>query len=485
MPGVAWRWFNARHWNRFQFDLHDPPVPDRRLAMPPSIPALQIPADAPIARPEFLYGVATASYQIEGAIHEDERLPSIWDSFSATPGKVLNGDTGDGACDHYHRWESDVDLIANLSVDGYRLSIAWPRVMDERGRPNARGLDFYKRLLARLKLKGLQTFVTLYHWDLPQHLQDRGGWLNRETAYRFADFADLMSRELTGSVDAWATLNEPWCSAFLGHGNGHHAPGLSSLRYGTQSMHHLLLAHGLALPALRANDPASKKGIVANVGAFTPATDSAADIDAAHLGHTQHNHWVLDPLFKGRYPADLFRLWPGTEPLVLDGDMATIAQPIDFLGINYYFRTMVRADGKGAFVEAPPADVERTQMGWEVYPQGLRDLLISFKARYANLAPIYITENGMASDDRVVDGAVADPQRIRFLERHLLAVNEAMAAGVDVRGYFAWSLMDNFEWAFGYERRFGIVHVDYATQVRTPKHSAHALKAFLQARRTR
>jgi len=450
-----------------------------------SVPALQIPAGTPIASRNFLYGVATASYQIEGATKEDGRLPCIWDTFSATPGKVLNGDTGEVACDHYHRWESDVDLIAGLGVDAYRLSIAWPRVMDEKGRPNAKGLDFYKRLLERLKKKNLKTFVTLYHWDLPQHLQDRGGWLNRDTAYRLADYADLMSRELAGHVDAWATLNEPWCSAFLGHGNGHHAPGLSDLRYATQAMHHLLLGHGVALQALRANESASKKGIVANVGAFTPTTDSAADADAAHLGHTQHNHWILDPLLKASYPTDLFRLWPGTEPIVLEGDLRTISQPLDLLGINYYFRTVVRADGKNGFVETPPAGVERTAMGWEVYPQGLRDLLISFKARYANLPPIYITENGMASDDKVVDGVVADPQRIRFTERHLQAVNEAIGAGVDVRGYFMWSLMDNFEWAFGYERRFGITHVDYDTQVRTLKNSALALRTFLQERNAR
>ena len=458
--------------------------------MPQRIPALQIPASAAIARPGFLYGVATASYQIEGATLEDGRLPCIWDTFSATPGKVLGGDTGAVACDHYHRWESDVDLIAGLGVDGYRLSIAWPRVMDEKGRPNAKGLDFYKRLLARLKEKGLKTFATLYHWDLPQHLQDRGGWLNRDTAYRFADYADLMSRELAGHVDAWATLNEPWCSAFLGHGIGIHAPGHTDLRQATQAMHHLLLGHGLALPALRANDPGSMKGIVANVGAFTPATTSAADVDAVHLGHTFHNQWVLDPLLNGSYPRDLFRLWPGTEPLMLEGDLKTISQPNDFLGINYYFRTVVRSDGKHGFVEAAPTGVERTQMGWEVYPQGLRDLLIDFKQRYAKLPPIYITENGMASADAVALDAsgnadVADPQRIRFLERHLMAVNEAMASGVDVRGYFVWSLMDNYEWSFGYERRFGITHVDYATQVRTLKHSALGLRAFLAARRER
>ncbi len=449
----------------------------------PTVPPLNIPADAVASRPDFLLGTATASYQIEGSVDADGRLPSIWDSFSATPGKVLNGDTGALACDHYRRWESDVELIAGLGIDGYRLSIAWPRVMHADGRPNERGLDFYRRLLDRLNDKGLKTYVTLYHWDLPQHLQDRGGWVERDTAQRFVDYADLMSRQLAGRVTAWATLNEPWCSAFLGHGNGHHAPGHRDLREATQAMHHLLLGHGLALPVLQANDPGSKKGIVANVGAVRAATDSAADRDAAHLSLTMQNQWVLDPLFEGRYPEDLFRLWPGTQPRVQDGDMDVISRPLDFLGINYYFRTNVRADGQGGIAEEPLPGVERTQMGWEVYPDGLRDLLIDFKRRYRALPPIYITENGMASDDRVEAGRVHDAQRIRYLERHLNAVDEAVKAGVPVNGYFVWSLMDNFEWAFGYERRFGIVHVDYDSQVRTLKDSALALQAFLKARR--
>jgi len=433
-------------------------------------------------RKNFLFGAATAAYQIEGATEADGRLPSIWDTFSAQPGKVLNGDSGARACEHYTRWESDLDLVNGLGLDGYRLSIAWPRVMDEHGRPNHKGLDYYRRLLARLNERGLKTFVTLYHWDLPQHLQDRGGWLNRDIVYRFADYADLMSSELAGQVTAWATLNEPWCSAYLGHGNGHHAPGLHNVRYAAQAMHHLLLAHGTALPVLQANDPGSMKGIVANVGAVSAATDSPEDRDAAELSLTFQNQWVLDPLFKGSYPADLFRLWPGAQPLVLEGDMETIARPIDFLGINYYFRSTVRADGHGGFADAPLQGVERTQMGWEVYPDGLRDLLIDFHGRYPTLPPIYITENGMASDDVVVDGAVHDTQRIRYLERHIDAVGEAVAAGVKVDGYLVWSLMDNFEWAFGYERRFGVTHVDYATQQRTLKDSALALKAFLKAR---
>jgi beta-glucosidase len=281
------------------------------------------------------------------------------------------------------------------------------------------------------------------------------------------------------------TLNEPWCSAFLGYGNGHHAPGLANRRYATQAMHHLLLAHGHALSALRANDPVSKKGIVANVGKGSGNSASAADARAAHLFEVQHNAWILDPLLKGEYPEDLWSLWPGAEPLVLDGDMRTISAPLDFLGINYYFRTNVESDGAHGYTEVPLAGVERTQMGWEVYPDGLRDLLTGFRRNYAALPPIYITENGMASDDQVSDGQVDDTQRIAFLKRHLAAVDQAIAQGVDVRGYFVWSLLDNFEWAFGYERRFGVVHVDYRTQQRTVKRSAQLIAKFLQERAAR
>jgi beta-glucosidase len=320
---------------------------------------------------------------------------------------------------------------------------------------------------------------------LPQHLEDRGGWLNRDTAYRFADYADLMSRELQGRVSAYMTLNEPWCSAYLGYGNGHHAPGHANLRHATQAMHHLLLGHGLALPALQANDPGAKRGIVANVGRGSTDRDTPADRDAAHLFQVQHNAWVLEPVFEGTYPADLFRLWPGTEPLVLPGDMDVISRDIDFLGINYYARSNVRSDGQHGFVDTPLEGVERTQMGWEVYPQGLEDLLRQFKADYSRLPPICITENGMASSDHVVNGEVNDTQRIAYLNSHFAAVARAIEAGVDVRGYFVWSLMDNFEWAFGYERRFGLVHVDYATQQRTLKNSARAFQAFLAARRER
>ena len=443
------------------------------------------PLDSVMWRPDFLLGVATAAYQIEGAVAEDGRLPSIWDTFSATPGKVQAGDTGAVACDHYHRWADDVEMIAALNVGAYRLSIAWPRVMDEAGRPNARGIAFYRNLLTALRAKGLKTWVTLYHWDLPQHLEDKGGWLNRETAYRFAEYADLMSRELAGLIDSWATLNEPWCSAMHGYGTGHHAPGKQDVRLATQAMHHLLLAHGLAVRQLRANDPRALVGIVTNVGRGTSNGDTPADQHAAWQFELQHNNWILDPLLKKSYPRELWELWPGAEPSMQPGDFDIIAAPLDYLGINYYFRTNVVSDGAHGYREVELEGVERTQMGWEVYPEGLRHLLIGFKRDYANLPPIYITENGTASDDKVIDGEVDDSARISFLNRHLAAVDAAVKEGVDVRGYFIWSLMDNFEWAFGYERRFGIIHVDYATQKRTLKRSAKLVRQFLAERAAR
>ncbi|KQY81618.1 GH1 family beta-glucosidase [Pelomonas sp. Root1444] len=441
------------------------------------------PAGSPMHRRDFLFGAGTSSYQIEGAAHEDGRLESIWDRFCATPGKVLRGENGDVACDHYHRFEEDLDILQRLGVDAYRFSIAWPRVMGQAGQPNAKGIDFYKRLLDGLGQRGIKAFVTLYHWDLPQHLEDRGGWLNRDTAYRFADYADLMSRELGGGrVAAWTTHNEPWCSAYLGYGDGHHAPGLKSHRWAAQAMHHLLLGHGLALPALRANDPNALHGIVANCAPGYADTDSAADRDAASLFETFQNRWVLDPLLKGEYPADLWRLWKGCEPLVLDGDMAVIQRPIDYLGINFYSRAVLRSKGPDTIDWVRHPDVERTTMDWEVYPQGLQDLFEAFKRDYPNLPPLYVTENGMSSDDSVNVGVVDDVQRQSYIKRHFAACSRAMANGVDVRGYFIWSLMDNFEWAFGYERRFGLVHVDFQTQQRTLKRSALAYADFLRER---
>jgi len=441
-----------------------------------------LPTDSALLHPQFLFGAATAAFQIEGANATDGRLTTIWDTFCATPGKVLNGDDGAIACDHYRLWSEDLDLVKNLGFGGYRLSIAWARVMDERGLPNERGIAFYKRLLDRLQALNIKAFVTLYHWDLPQYLQDRGGWMNRETAYRFAEYADLMSRELQGRVAAWATLNEPWVIADLGHVAGVHAPGLTDPRMATQAMHHLLLAHGLALPILRANDPGAQVGLVANIGFGEPHRDTPADRHAAALCDAHHNGWVLDPLFKGEYPAALFEMWPGAQPLVLAGDMEIISRPMDYLGINYYMRNVLESDGAHGYRHVQVPDVERTQMGWEVYPDGLRQLLLTLHRRYPNLPPIYITENGLASDDIVQTDQVEDSQRLSYLQRHLGAVDQAIRQGVDVRGYFAWSLLDNFEWSYGYERRFGIVHVDYSTQKRTPKLSALAFQRFLKQR---
>ncbi|MCE4556668.1 GH1 family beta-glucosidase [Pelomonas cellulosilytica] len=442
------------------------------------------PADSAMRRSDFVFGCGTSSYQIEGAVHDDGRLESIWDRFSKTPGKVLRGETGDVACDHYHRLEEDLDIIQRLGVDAYRFSIAWPRVMDEAGRPNARGIDFYKRLLDGLGQRGIRAFVTLYHWDLPQHLEDRGGWLNRETAWRFADYADLMSRQLAGHGDvaAWTTHNEPWCAAYLGYGDGHHAPGLKSTRWAAQAMHHLLLGHGLALPALRANAPQAQHGIVVNMAPGYADSDTAADRDAAYLFETFQNRWALDPLLKGEYPAALWRYWKGSEPLVLDGDMDIIRRPIDYLGINFYSRAVLRSTGPDTVDWVRRDGVERTTMDWEVYPQGMQDLFEALKAEYANLPPIYVTENGMSSADEVQAGTVDDVQRQSYIKRHFAACSRAMHNGVDVRGYFIWSLMDNFEWAFGYERRFGLVHVDFETQKRTLKRSALAYADFLRER---
>jgi len=460
---------------------HDAPAAP---AQPPGLADLIAPPPgSPLHRRGFIFGAGTSAYQIEGAAHADGRLPSIWDRFCATPGKVARGENGDVACDHYHRLDQDLDLLAGLGLDAYRFSIAWPRVMQADGRPNAKGLDFYQRLVDGLQRRGLQAFVTLYHWDLPQHLEDQGGWLHRETAWRFADFADLMSRTLAGGVAAWATHNEPWCAAYLGYGNGHHAPGHCEPRWGVQAMHHLLLGHGLALAALRANDPDVPVGLVANVAPGYPETDSAADRHAADLFDAYQNRWVLDPLLKGRYPDELFEVWPGTEPRVLPGDMDIIARPMDWLGLNYYSRAVLRADGPHGIGWVHDPAVERTTMDWEVYPQGLEDMLRQLHRTYPNLPPIHITENGMSSADTVAaDGQVDDTQRQHYLKRHLAALSRAMDAGVDVRGYFVWSLMDNFEWAWGYERRFGIVHVDFATQQRTLKRSALALKDYLGQR---
>lgn len=417
----------------------------------------------PLFPADFRWGVATAAYQIEGAVSEDGRGPSIWDTFSHTPGKTYNGDTGDVACDHYHCWPEDLALMSQLGIQSYRFSVAWPRVLPQgTGRVNAKGLDFYERLVDGLLARGIEPNATLYHWDLPQPLQDKGGWASRDTAQAFVAYADAVSRRLGDRVKFYATFNEPWCIAILGHESGEHAPGFNDRRLALQVAHHVLLAHGLAMPALRENAPQAQHGIVLN---FTPSyalDDSTEAQQAARLMDGTFNRWFADPLFKGRYPEDTWELYGELVPKVHDGDLAQIAAPIDFLGVNYYTRVTFGGD---------PVNVERTAMGWEVFPQGLRDLLLRLQRDYS--PPVmYVTENGAAYDDKLVDGAVYDPERIRYYERHLAAMHEALEAGANVKGYYAWSLMDNFEWAKGYSKRFGLIYVDYPTQRRILKSSA-------------
>lgn len=440
--------------------------------------AIKLPPDSALLDKNFTFGVATAAFQIEGGAQEDGRLESIWDRFCSLPGKVKGGADGKTACDHYHRWQQDVDLLASLNVDAYRLSVAWPRVMTESGTLNFKGVDFYRRVLDYLKEKDIRTHVTLYHWDLPQYLEDRGGWLCRETAYAFQRYVDYISRALGDRVDYYATLNEPFCSAYLGYETGLHAPGKTGEGQSRAAAHHLLLAHGLGMQALALNSPRSQKGIVLNFTPTYPAGEEEHDLRAAHLADQHLNHWYLQPLIEGRYPdLDLVE-----GPPALPGDMDIISHAIDFLGVNYYTRGIYTACDKKGFAQVPAENADHTAMGWEIYPTGLTDLLVRLHRRYS-LPPLLITENGMADDDVVRSGEVNDIRRIQYLHNHIDAVHQAVKQGVDIRGYFVWSLMDNFEWAEGYEKRFGIVYVDYKTQQRIKKASAHAYAQMLKNRR--
>jgi beta-glucosidase len=435
--------------------------------------------DSKLCDPKFLFGVATASYQIEGATSVDERCPSIWDTFCAKPGAVYKQHNGDVACDHYHLYQDDVNLIASLGMGAYRLSIAWPRIIKFDGSINQKGLDFYDRVISALEEKNLTIMATLYHWDLPQYLDDEGGWLNRETAYKYAEYVEVVSSYFGDRIDFYATLNEPWCSAFHGYRDGKHAPGITDDRSAFLASHNLLLAHGLAVPILRKNAPSSKHGIVLNFTPAYPANESAKDVaDFAD----EYNHWFIKPIMEGEYPESVYQHYIDVMPTIEDGDMGIINAKIDFLGVNNYSRGVIDQDGQYPnYKEVHLSDVERTHIGWEVYPEGLLKLLTDLNQTY-QLPPIYITENGAAVDDQVVDGAVEDEQRCRYYQNHLSSVDQAIRKGVDIRGYFAWSLMDNFEWAEGYKMRFGIVYVDYKTQKRIPKRSALWFKEFLDSR---
>ena len=434
----------------------------------------------------FLWGTATASYQVEGAVDEDGRGPSIWDTFSHTPGNVLHGDTGDVACDHYHRLEEDLDLMSSLGVGAYRFSVAWPRVQPEgAGEANQKGLDFYRRLVAGLRERSIEPVPTLYHWDLPQALEDRGGWTSRETSERFAEYAGLVYEALSDGVTAWITLNEPWVASWLGYGLGIHAPGHAETAKALSATHHLLLGHGLAVEKLRSlGRPEDRIGITLNLSPVSPASDGASDAEAARRVDGQANRLYLDPVFKGSYPEDMLKYYTSEADFsfIEDGDLEEISRPIDFLGVNYYMRHTVKSgdSARASGMRFPglkartliPHAAERTAMGWAIEPDGLTELLVRLDREYTKL-PIYITENGAAFDDYAdPKGEVNDEERISFLDAHLRAAGEAIEQGVDLRGYFAWSLLDNFEWAEGYSKRFGLVHVDYPSQRRTPKKSA-------------
>ncbi len=426
----------------------------------------------------FLWGVATAAYQVEGSAQEDGRGLSIWDSFSHTPGKTFHGDTGDIACDQYHRLEADLDLLVELGVPAYRFSVAWPRVMPSgRGAINQAGIDYYQRLVDGLLRRGITPMLTLYHWDLPQALQDEGGWTRRDTAQVFAEYAATVYRALGDRVPFWITLNEPWCSAFVGHFQGRHAPGWRDEAAALTATHYLLLGHGLAVQALRELGGEGRVGIVLNLASQVPASDDPTDRAATRRVDGNENRLFLDPLFRMQYPEDMVEYYHPVSDFsfVQGGDLALIGAPLDFLGINYYEQHIVRADPRnperGALIDVPPGP--RTAGGIGINPGGLMELLVRVKQEYTSL-PLFITENGMALYDYVdPEGQSDDVERIAYLDAHFRAASSAIEQGVDLRGYFVWSFLDNFEWALGYSQRFGIVYVDYRTQARTPKQSAY------------
>ena len=421
--------------------------------------------------PDFVFGTATSSYQIEGG-QIDGRGPSIWDSFSATPGNVKNADTGAIACDHYNRWPEDLDIIRDGGFDAYRFSFAWPRLIpDGTGAVNQAGLDFYDRLIDGMLARGLKPFATLYHWDLPSPLQDRGGWMNRDIGGWFADYAALVGRHFGDRLHATATINEPWCVSVLSHLLGIHAPGYRDLRAAARAMHHVLYAHGMGIDALRA-DGVKNLGIVLNLEKSEAASNSEADLKALDIGDALFNRWFLGGIYKGQYPEVLTSILAPYLPTDWHKDMEVVGRPLDWGGINYYTRGLYAYDEtRPAFpIKQVKGPLEKNDLGWEIYPQGLTDLLVRVSRDYTRL-PLYVTENGMSEND--------DTRRVAYYDGHLKAVLDARAQGADVRGYFAWSLLDNYEWAEGYTSRFGIVHVDYETQKRTPKGSYRAFQGML------
>ncbi len=438
---------------------------------------------APVHKPpvfpkNFVWGVATSAFQIEGASTADGKGPSVWDDFCRRPGAIADHSDGSVACDHYHRLEEDLDLIAALGVDAYRFSVSWPRVQPTgSGAFNAKGIDFYERLVDGLLAREVKPYLTLNHWDLPSALQANGGWADRDTVQRFVDYACHIAHRLGDRVAAITTHNEPWVIATLGYETGVFAPGLKDRKAAVQASHHLLLSHGQALQALRAQGCRSRLGIVLNLSPTQSATDNEDDLAKTRIEDGRMVRWYMDPLFKGTYPADVIEFLGADAPTVHAGDMQKICAPMDFLGVNYYTRHMVSA--------SEPFDVhdsgfEVTDMGWEVYPQGLTELLLRLHHDYP-LPPMYIKENGAAFKDVRTGNRVHDPQRREYIANHIAAVADAMRHGVRMEGYMVWSLLDNFEWASGYEKRFGIVHVDYPTQQRTLKDSGLWYRDFIQS----
>ncbi len=430
---------------------------------------------------EFVLGIGTAAYQIEGAALADGRTDSVWDTFCRRPGTIADRSSGDVACDHYYRWADDVALLVELGVDVYRFSISWSRVIpDDSGVVNEKGMTFYRQLAEELRRHGIRPMVTLHHWDLPQYLEDKGGWRDRMTAYRFAEFAKAVAIGLGANVDFYTTINEPWCIAYLGHRSGIHAPGLRDNSAAIAATHHLLLAHGLAMQALRDHAPHADLGIVLNGGPTYPVSDSKSDVKAAELFESEQIHRFAGPILSGEYPREFVPLVAGH---VKQGDLETIAEPSDYLGWNYYTRSLVK-HGEDGFPEfLAGSEFPTTDMGWEIYPEGLREVCSILQREY-DLPPLYISENGAAFRDKRVGDTVHDPERVEYIQRHLQVIAEMIESGIDVRGYICWTLLDNFEWNEGYSKRFGLVHMDFDTQDRTMKDSGKAYAELNAARST-
>ena len=428
---------------------------------------------------DFIFGAATAAYQIEG--HKFGGAgPTHWDTFAAGPGNVVRAENGDLACDHYHRYGEDLDLLKDAGMDAYRFSTSWARVMPDGRTPNPEGLDYYDRLVDAMLERGLQPFQTLYHWELPSALADKGGWQNRDTCAYFADFTDVITDRIGDRVTSIATINEPWCIAFLSHFLGHHAPGLRDIRAASRAMHHINLAHGMAVTRLRAKGM-KNVGVVLNFDHTEPMDTSPEAASATATWDAIMNRWFVEAITKGSYPKEALAGFDPHMPENWQDDMAEISQPIDFLGVNYYTRHKVTTDPNAVWphIQSEEGPGDKTQMGWEIYPDGLHGFLTRLSRDYVGDLPIYVTENGMAWDDNIENGAVFDPVRVKFVSDHIMAAKRAIDDGANVKGFFYWSLLDNYEWAFGYEKRFGMIHVDFETLKRTPKASYHALKSAI------